>query len=138
MTTSTLSFDAFELYITELLTKYIITFAKFSFRYNHLLIASFIGSKICTLCADGETRDEYHYLLRCVYFYNERIKIIDAKYAKHPSRHSFSELMNCRKCNELRKLITFMNIILQKVKTINWTLTLCDLLYYCMYIVLYL
>ena len=108
-----------ELYITELQTKDIITFAKFRCRYNHLPIASFTSSKICTLCADGDTGDEYHYLLKCVYFYNERIKLIDVKYAKHPSRHSFSELMNCRKSNELRNLITFINVILQKVKTIN-------------------
>ena len=82
-------------------------------------MASFTNSKICTLCADNDTGDEYHYLFKCVYFYNERIKLIDAKYVKHPSRHSFSELMSCRKRNELRNLITFINVILQKVKPIN-------------------
>ena len=54
-------------------------------------------------------------IIRTVYIHT----LIDAKYVNHPSRHSSSELMNCRKRNELRNLTTFINGILQKVKTIN-------------------
>ena len=50
-------------------------------------------AKICTLCADNTAGDEYHYLFKSVYFYNEIVRLIDAKYDKHPSRHSFSELL---------------------------------------------
>ena len=52
-----------------------------------------------------------------------------------PSRHSFSELMNCRKKNELRNLITFIN--LWSLYCI-WGIVLCMYVctYICMYIVL--
>ena len=71
--------------------------------------------KVCTLCSKNDI-GEYHYVLKCDYFDNERKTFIEARYIKHRTKHNFQELMKCRSGKNLRNLIAFIDIIMQKLK----------------------
>ena len=77
------------------------------------LANSYTDVKVCTLCSKKDVGDEYHYLLKCDYFDNERKTFIEARYIKHRTKHNFQELMKCRSVKNLRNLIAFIDIIIK-------------------------
>ena len=52
-------------------------------------IASYTDVKVCTLSSKNDIDDEYHHLLTCEYFKNERNTFIEARYTKHLIKHNF-------------------------------------------------
>ena len=52
--------------------------------------------RICSLCNSREIGDEYHYVMKCTFFKNERQKFIDSTYWKNPNCIKFGSLFLCK------------------------------------------
>ena len=68
--------------------------------------------RLCNICNQGLIGDEYHYLLECCFFNEERKMYLKNEYCQRPDVHKFSNLMNSHNDNELKKLCQFIKIIL--------------------------
>ena len=68
-----------------------------------------LQNKIYTLlCNDKDIQDEYHMVLKCVYFHTLWIKFITKYYYVRPSMYKFQQLlMNTRRKREYCRLILF-------------------------------
>ena len=63
----------------------------------------------CTLCNDKDIQDEYHMVLKCVYFQTLRMKFIIKYYYVRPSMYKFQQLINTRENKEYCRLMLFVN-----------------------------
>ena len=70
----------------------------------------------CQLCTKNDLGDEYHYLLRCIYFKNERRNYIDPYFYTSPNVLKFKEVSQIADTEKLVRLGKFMRIIMQKFK----------------------
>ena len=90
------------------------------FRYrtiNHYLLVELgrwrsvlYGERRCSFC-DHDIGDEYHMLLTCPRFENERRKYIKRYYYSHPNTIKFEQLMNCTNKITLMNLCYFVKYI---------------------------
>ena len=69
----------------------------------------------CVLCNSGQIGDEFHYLLECKTFTQERKYFLGNYYCKHANILKFDELMNCKNVGKLRKICKFLNCIFLQV-----------------------
>ena len=60
--------------------------------------------------------DEYHYLLICRHFKNERKKYVESNFWKRPSTSMLKKLMNDNKSDNIQNLSLFIKCILSKFK----------------------
>ena len=68
--------------------------------------------QLCQLCDKG---DEFHYLMKCPFFNDQRQLYIKRYYYTRPNIVKFKELLNCTSKSQLRKLCKFINILLNTV-----------------------
>ena len=114
----------FEKYLHILNKKDLYTFCKFR-TMNHKLpieagrwqnIPS--EDRLCILCNENMIGDEYHYIMQCKYFDNERKEYIDRKYLINCNTEKFKLIMNQTQKSKLRKLCTLIRIINKKVNSL--------------------
>ena len=53
--------------------------------------------RICTMCDRKSIGDEYHYIMECTYFSNERKILLPSRFHKNHNTFKFKELMNSGK-----------------------------------------
>ena len=68
-------------------------------------------NRICTLCDEGLVGDEFHYLLECSYFNDERKNLLGEDYCIRPNIIKYTNLMNTKNVPVLRNLCHFIKII---------------------------
>ena len=65
-------------------------------------------NRVCTFCNLNEIGDEYHYVMRCLYFQNSREKYIENVFWINPSYNKFSKLFQSKDVGVLRNLAKFI------------------------------
>ena len=89
--------------------------AKFRCRSNNLPVAIKHDQNLsssCTKCGMQTVCDEFHYVLVCPYFSVSRRMYVKKYYCNRPNTHKMNELFTCTKIRTLRKLATFVRIIM--------------------------
>ena len=81
-------------------------------RYNGLPI----DERTCTLCNTNEIGDEFHYLYKCVYFNDLRVKYLKRYYYTHPNMYKTEKLFNVENKKETLNLSKFIYHIMQYFK----------------------
>ena len=76
----------------------------------------------CSMCTLGEIGDEYHYILTCHVFQQERHRYLDSQYFLDPNREKFSELMQSQNFTTLRKLAKLIAEINRNINQFNYNL----------------
>ena len=71
--------------------------------------------RTCPLC-NTDIGDEYHYLLVCSKLMSVRKRYLKSQYLKHPNVLKFTNLMNTKNEEEIRKLNTFILFIMKEIK----------------------
>ena len=100
--------------LPDLLRKY---FTKFRCRNHRLPIEAGVRSqvlrdmRICQFC-ETDIGDEFHYLLCCPNFKEERKHFINSKYYVRPSTFYLHKLFKQTKGGNLKKLAMFVKIII--------------------------
>ena len=69
----------------------------------------------CTLCTN-DIGDEYHYLLTCNKFSNERHRFLKPYFYVHPNVLKYNELMNSANVQTLKNLCIFVDILIKSFK----------------------
>ena len=116
---------AFENYFNVLEERDMLVFCKFRMINHKLPIESGRWknipreNRICTLCNVNAIGDEYHYIMECQYFVEERREYIDRRFLKNSNTLKFNELMNLRQKSKLKKLCSFIKIINKKVNSLD-------------------
>ena len=72
-----------------------------------------INDRKCTCC--NTVGDEFHYLLCCDLFSQDRAHYIKAYFSTNPNIIKFKQLMNTSNISELKKLSKFISIILKSI-----------------------
>ena len=72
--------------------------------------------RLCKKCSLGEIGDEFHYLLVCPFFKNERKKLLDKNHYERPNTDKLHRLLNCTMKQPLLKLKHFISLIIKEVK----------------------
>lgn len=75
-----------------------------------------LSERKCLLCNSQEIGDEYHYLLICPFFIDERTKYIQRYFRTNPNIIKFKELMNCQNLLQLKHLSYFARILVQTIQ----------------------
>ena len=68
----------------------------------------------CQLCFSSEIGDEFHYLLKCTYFRNERKKLLPKFVNSRPNVMKFNSLMNTENIVTLQNLAKYLIIVFSK------------------------
>ena len=105
-----------ERYLKELPTFLAISMLKFKCRNVKLPVVVrqydyTLDSNICTLCDSNDVADEFHVLLKCTFFNDERKKLLGKSVFRHANTLLFSEIMNTNDTGKLANLGRFMKII---------------------------
>lgn len=66
----------------------------------------------CELCQKNDIGDNFHYLLSCPYFQNQREQYLDSYYYKRPNVIKYKELLNTTNEKKLRHLSIFMKYLI--------------------------
>ena len=72
--------------------------------------------RLCKKCSLDEIGDEFHYLLICPFFKNDRKKLIDNIYYERPNTDKLHKLLNCTMKQPILKLKYFISIITKEVR----------------------
>ena len=72
--------------------------------------------RTCNLCGDNSLGDEFHYLFRCEYFYDDRVKYVEECFYTLPTAMQFFHLMNNDNKDTLLKLAIFCKKIMSCFK----------------------
>ena len=73
-----------------------------------------IHERKCNLCVKNDLGDEFHYLLTCPFFKNDRKELLKPYYFTRPNIIKYKELLTSRNKMVLIKLSKFMNIIISQ------------------------
>ena len=68
------------------------------------------AERICTICDTGDIGDEYHYIMRCPVFLQDRIKLLPS-ILNDTSPRAFIKLLKNDNINVLRGLAKFLKIL---------------------------
>ena len=74
-----------------------------------------LSQRKCTLCNLHEIGDEFHYVLKCPFFSEERKKI-DRQYFFNPNILKYKELMNSKDETKLKNFSIFAKILINTVQ----------------------
>ena len=72
--------------------------------------------RFCTLCDCNDIGDEFHYLFKCTFFQEARIKFISIYYFVRPNTLKMDQLFNLTSHAKLIKLCKFVQEILNSFK----------------------
>ena len=76
-------------------------------------------STVCTICTDGEIGDEFHYILQCKSFANDR-KLCPSQYFSHRiNTLKFDQLFQIKNKPILTKLCKFIRVNMMLVLLVN-------------------
>lgn len=75
-----------------------------------------LQNRLCTYCTD-DIGDEFHFILVCKHFQEQRSKYIHTYYYRHPNILKFEQLMSTTEPTKLKKLCIFIDIIMKTVNT---------------------
>ena len=70
-----------------------------------------VVSNKCDLCNANDIADEFHVLLKCTFFNDERKKLLGKSQFRHTNTLLFSQIMNTSNSKKLVNLGRFMKII---------------------------
>ena len=107
----------FEDYLDILSDKERITLCKFRTTNHRLIIETGRwhnidrDDRICTLCNAGLIGDEFHYLLECTYFNDDRKNFLGENYCVRPNTMKYKNLMSTKNVPVLRNLCQLIKII---------------------------
>ena len=76
-----------------------------------------LNERKCEHCKN-ELGDEFHYLLKCELFSEDRRKYIKQYYYRNPNILKYNELMNTTNIPMLKKLCIFIGKILKSVRSL--------------------
>ena len=71
--------------------------------------------RLCTKCNDEDIGDEFHYIMKCPFFYAKRKELIPIKYWKYPNVLNFEYLFCSENKTLLIKLVLFIKIIMAEL-----------------------
>ena len=74
-----------------------------------------VNERICWLCTK-DIGDEYHYIMTCNFFIDQRKKYVKPYYYRNPNTLKFNALMNLNNDVEIKKLCSFIEIIMKEVR----------------------
>ena len=119
---SLFKFDwSLESYLLNLSYNHRLNLCKFRCRSNNLPISQLkyinedednLDILYCKLCRDDVIGDEYHYLLNCSFFIEERRKYIDQNYLQNINRLTFQTLMSSSDTKVLTNISIFSKFIM--------------------------
>ena len=66
----------------------------------------------CLKCNSNSVGDEFHYLLECDFFKEDRHRLVEKYFFTRPNIIKFSQLLNSNDSCVIKKLSMFMNIIM--------------------------
>ena len=69
----------------------------------------------CTLCQINEVEDDFHYVLKYLFFAEERMLLLGKRIFTHPSTFTFNHVMNASGT----KLLQLSKLIQVLVKSVN-------------------
>ena len=75
-----------------------------------------VDDRKCTLCEQNDIGDEFHYLLECPFFQEDRVRYIKRFYYTHPNMDKMNKLFNETSNKDMFKLSKFIYIIIQHFK----------------------
>ena len=75
-----------------------------------------LSERKCQLCERNHIGDEFHYLLECTFFRNERRRYIDQQFYRSPNVLKFKQLLQTTDTEKLISLSQFMKIIMHAFK----------------------
>ena len=111
-----------EKYISRLPVNHVISFARFRTLNNKLPVQvdRFTNTprheRLCTKCNLNDVGDEYHAVLICPYFSQQRKELIPSVYWKRPSALKFQNLFSSNHWKTLTRLVKFINIVCKEFK----------------------
>ena len=73
-----------------------------------------LSDRICHLC-QSDIGDEFHFIMKCTFFNDQRLRYIKPYYRNHPNVCKMSELMNHPDKNTLKNLTSFVELIMKTV-----------------------
>ena len=71
-----------------------------------------LATRKCRLCQSSNIGDEYHYILECSFFHDERKRLISQYYYKRPNIIKFKQLLTTENESKLTRLAKFMKLIM--------------------------
>ena len=74
-----------------------------------------LNERVCWLCND-DIGDEYHYIMKCRMFNDQRRKFIKPYYIRYPNVIKFNALMTHTNKETINKLSSFIEIIMQTLR----------------------
>ena len=72
-----------------------------------------LNERLCIYC--NEPGDEFHYLMSCKHFEDERKQCLKSYFYKRPNIIKFEQLLNLQDDKQLKKLCRFINVIVKQV-----------------------
>ena len=72
--------------------------------------------RVCHLCPSPNLGDEFHYIFECPSFSKDRSKYLKPYYRIRPNTVKMEHLLTCNSTQHLKKLITFIRIIMVNFK----------------------
>ena len=109
-------------YLTNLPSQYMFALCKFKCANHKLPIVTGryqgipVDERICTLCDIPDVGDEFHYLYKCSYFNDLRIRCLNRQYYINPNMEKTEQLFNVNNKTELLNLAKFVYQIVNKFK----------------------
>ena len=109
-------------YLVDLPSQYMFALCKFKCANHKLPIVTGrynglpIDERTCTLCNTNEIGDEFHYLYKCVYFNDQRVKYLKRYFYTHPNMYKTEKLFNVENKKETLNLSKFIYHIMQHFK----------------------
>ena len=110
-------------YIIQLPKQYIYPFLKFKCANHYMPIVSGrysntpIDERLCKLCQLNEIGDEFHYLFKCNFFSDDRVKYISKYYFISPNTVKMTQLFEGTDSKEMLKLAKFISIIMKHFRS---------------------
>ena len=107
-----------EPYITELQPLSFIILSRFRTKNNRLPVEwgrwenVDCSQRFCNLCTGNMLGNEFHYLLECKYFTEERKKYLPKFYLQHVNTLKFQKLMSAENLKLLKQLSRFISIVI--------------------------
>ena len=74
-----------------------------------------LSERTCQFC-QNEVGDEFHVILKCNFFKEERLRLIKPYYRNHPNALKMYELMNHPNKTVMKNLTAFIEIIMKSIK----------------------
>ena len=114
---------AFETYITIVEKKYWCPLIRFRLSNHNLPIETgkwknvTIQNRICPLCNNFDIGNEFHYILKCIFFKNERNRFLPSFCQSKPNIHKLLKLFNSKKAGVFRWLSIFCSLIMNFFKS---------------------